>query len=243
MLFPEQTLPLASLAGEWNLISLERTEDNGPIHLTATTASLNASGQITALTQCDNVVDCESVPPTSVAGVVLTANAAGGFDFTDSGNTPVEVDRLFAYRSGGGELIWVLLSKNGHISFATRKVALTLPAVGRVSETFNLTLTPQYTAPLAISDSKNTIVSVETTANTFLRDGVINLTTGVTRPERLAINQPREGYSRRTGEVVVDSAGQPSTVLAFVAMGLRGTGVTPVAFPGSNQLVLSVNKP
>ena len=49
--------------------------------------------------------------------------------------------------------------------------------------------------------------------------------------------------SRRTGESVVDSAGLPSTVPAFVAMALRGAGVTPVAVLGSNQLVLSVNKP
>ena len=65
----------------------------------------------------------------------------------------------------------------------------------------------------------------------------------MTRPERLAINQPREGYSRRTGESVVDSAGQPPAVQAFVAMALRGTGAAPVALSGSHQRVLSVNKP
>ena len=243
MLFPEQTHPLASLAGDWNLIGLDRTEDNGPVHLTAATGSLNATGQITAITQCDNVVDCVSVPAANLAKLMVTANAAGGFDFTSTNSTPVEVDRLFAYRSGGGELVWVLLSKHGHIQFATRKAALTLPDKDRVSESFNLTLTPQYTAPFAISESMSTIVSVDATANSFLRDAVINLTTGVTRPERFAINQPREGYSRRTGEPVVDSAGQPSTVQALVSMALRGTGVTPVAALGSNQLVLSVNKP
>ena len=244
LIFPEQTHPLAGLAGDWNLIGLDRTEDNGPIHLTAATATLNATGQITAFTQCDNVVDgCSSGTAADVANLKVTANPTGGFDFTNTSNTPVDVDRLFAYRSGGGELVWVLLSKNGHIQFATRKVALTLPAVGRVSESFNLTLTPQYTAPFAISDSKNTIVSVDATANTFLRDAVTNLTTGVTRPERFAINQPREGYSLRTGEAVVDSAGQPSTVTSFVAMTLRGTGVVPVALLANNQLVLSVSKP
>ena len=175
MFFPEQTHPLASLAGDWNLIGLDRTEDNGPVHLTAATGSLNATGQITAITQCDNGVDCVSVPAANLAKLMVTANAAGGFDFTSTNSTPVEVDRLFAYRSGGGELVWVLLSKFGHIQFATRKAALTLPDKGRVSESFNLTLTPQYTAPFAISESKNTIVSVDATANAFLRDSVINL--------------------------------------------------------------------
>ena len=161
MLFPEQSHPLASRVGDWNLIGLDRTEDNGPVHLTAATGSLNATGQVTAITQCDNVLDCVSLPAANLAKLVVTANAAGGFDFTSS----------------------------------------------------------------------------------FLRDPVINLSTGLTQPERFAVNQLRQGYSRRTGGAVTDSAGQPSTVQAFVAMGLRGSGVTPVTFLGNNQLVLSVSKP
>ena len=239
--FPEQTHPLASLAGDWNLIGLDRTEDNGPIHLTAASGSIGADGKLTTFSQCDNVISCVAGTTAELAPFAFSVNTAGGFNFTYG--DPTDISRVFAYRSGGGELVWVMLSKNGHIQFATRKVALTLPTVGRVSEGASLTLTPQYTAPFAISDYKNTIRSVDATANSFLRDAVSNLTTGVTRPERFAINQPRDGYSRRTGEAVTDSAGQPSTVQEFVAMGLRGTGVTPVAFLGSNQLVLSVSKP
>ena len=241
VVFPEQTHPLASLAGDWNWIGLDRTEDNGPIHLASVTATLDASGKVTAGSQCDNVVDCVTGGAADFAKLAFSANPAGGFDFTYG--DPNEISRVFAYRSGGGELFWVMLSKNGHIQFATRKVANTLPTVGRPSEGLSLTLTPQYTAPFALSDFKNTILSVDTTANAFLRDAVINFTTGVTRPERLVINQPREGFSRRSGEVVTDSAGQSSTVSGFVSMGLRGTGISAVGILGSNQLVLSVSKP
>ena len=241
VLFPEQRHPLASLAGDWNLIGLDRTVDNGPVHLTAATGTLNATGKVTALTQCDNVLDCVAAAPADLTKLTFSANAAGGFDF--SFGVPSDIDRVFAYRSGGGELMWVSLSKNGHIQFATRKAAGSLPAPGRVSESFNLTLTPQYTAPLAISDSKNTIVSVDITAQSFLRDAVTNFTSGVTRPERFRVSQPREGYGRRTGEVVTDSAGHASTVSDFVTLGLRGTGVVPVAILASNQLILSVGKP
>ncbi len=110
----------------------------------------------------------------------------------------------------------------------------------------NLILCRQRRAQRAVAHRagpKNTIVSVDATANAFLRDPVINLSTGVTRPERFAISQPRGGYSRRTGEAVVDSAGKPSTVQAFVALTLRGTGVTPVPLLTRNPRVLSVNKP
>lgn len=243
VLFPEQSHPLASLAGDWNAIGLDRTEDNGPIHLTSATGTISATGQITAFTQCDNVLDCVTPSAADLPKIAITVNAAGGFDFTNTSNTPADVDRLFAYRSGGGELVWVMLSKNGHIQFASRKVSNSLPAKDLVSEGRSLTFTPQYTAPSAMSDYKNTIVSVDATANSYLRDAVINLTSGVTRPEQFRINQPRDGYNRRTGETVVDSAGQASTVSGFVAMGLRGTGVSAVALLGSNQLLLAVAKP
>ena len=241
VIFPEQTHPLASLAGDWNWIGLDRTEDNGPIHLTSTTVTLTAAGKVAAGSQCDNVLDCVSGSAADFANLAFSANPAGGFDFSYGDAT--DISRVFAYRSGGGELIWVMLSKNGHIQFATRKVAGTLPAEGRVSEGLSLAFTPQYTAPFALSDFKNTIRSVDATASSFLRDAVTNITTGVTRPERFRINQPRDGYSRRTGEVVTDSAGNASTVLDFVTLGLRGTGITAVAVLSNNQLVLSVNKP
>ena len=243
MLFPEQTHPLASLAGDWNLIGLDRIEDNGPIHLTSATGTISTTGQLSAITHCDNVLDCVSPTGADLPKIAITVNAAGGFDFTNTSNTPVDVDRLFAYRSGGGELMWVLLSKNGHIQFATRKAATTLPTAGRVNESFNLTLTPQYTAPFAIGESKNTITSVDATAASFLRDAVTNLGTGVSRPEKFRINQPRDGYNRRSAELVTGSDGKAFTVSDFVTLSLRGTGVVPVALLANNQLILSVGKP
>ena len=116
------------------LIGLDRTEDNGPIHLTSATSTISTTGQLSAITHCDNVLDCVSLTGADLPKIAITVNAAGGFDVTNTISiTPVDVDRLFAYRSGGGELMWVSLSKNGHIQFATRKAATTLPTAGRVS--------------------------------------------------------------------------------------------------------------
>lgn len=226
------------------LIGLDRTEDNGPIHLTSATSTISTTGQLSAITHCDNVLDCVSLTGADLPKIAITVNAAGGFDVTNTISiTPVDVDRLFAYRSGGGELMWVSLSKNGHIQFATRKAATTLPTAGRVSESFNLTLTPQYTAPFAIGDGKNTITSVNATAASFLRDAVTNLGTGVSRPEKFRMNQPRDGYNRRSAELVTGSDGKASTVSDAVTLSLRGTGVVPAALLANNQLILSVGKP
>ena len=81
-LFPEQTHPLASLAGDWNRIGLDRTEDNGPIHLTSATRSIGANGKLTAFTPCDNVIDCVAGTTADVAQLVFSASAAGGFGFS-----------------------------------------------------------------------------------------------------------------------------------------------------------------
>jgi hypothetical protein len=71
---------------------------------------------------------------------------------------------------------------------------------------------------------------------------VVDSSTGLTRPETLRINAPRAGYDERVGETVTASDGSRSAVAQFVALGLRGTGISAVGFPGNNTLVLSVGK-
>ena len=239
---PEQSHTVAELAGDWNQIGLDRTTDNGPIHLTAANVSLDSAGKLTAFTFCDKVLTCTTTANgADFPKLTITAAADGGFDVTHT--SPVYTDRLFAYRSGGGELMWVTLAAPGHITFGSRKGVNALPTVGRVSESFNLTLTPQYTAPFAINDSKNTITSVNSAAGTFERSAVFNTTTGATRNESFVINQPRDGFGHRLGATTTGSDGSSTTVQEFVSLGLRGTGVSMVGFVASNQLVMSVGKP
>ena len=47
---------------------------------------------------------------------------------------------------------------------------------------------------VALGDFKNTIRSVDATANSFLRDAVTNFTTGVTRPEQIVQNVASAGW-------------------------------------------------
>ncbi len=235
--FPEQSHSVAELAGDWNTLSFDRSSTNGPIHLTSATLSLDSTGKLTAINQCDDLRTCVAATPTTLPAVTLTVNAAGGFNVVNAGDP--DVDRLFAYRAGGGELMWVTLAKSGHISFATRKAPVTLPAVGRIQESWNLTLTATYTAPSAISTSRNTVVSVDTAAGSFLRNAVSNFSTGVTRPETLVVNSLREGYVRRLPATVTQSDGTTAAVSEFITLPMRGMDLTPVALPAANQLILS----
>lgn len=244
--FPVQTHPVSALAGEWNSLQLDRTEDAGPIVLTNGTWTFDASGKLTAATFCEPGADCASGTLAATADfpvVTHTINADGGFNAGNAGATAVYSDRVFLYRTGGGELLRISLTDaGGHLSLWTRKAAGTLPAVDRVSESWNITQNNNYTAG-AFSESKNTIRSVDATANSFLRDAVTNLTTSATRPETFRINNPRDGFSLRVAaNGVAASDGSISNVSEFVALGLRGTGISAVGFPANNTLILSVGK-
>lgn len=243
--FPEQTHPVSALAGEWNTLQLDRTEDNGPIVLTNGTWTLDATGKLTAVTFCEPGVSCFTGTLAATADFPIinhTVHADGGFNSGNAGATAVYSDRVFLYRSGGGELLRISVTDaGGHLSLATRKVASTLPEAGRVLEFWNITQNPNYTAS-SITDGKNTVRSLNTDAGSFLRDSRINATTGVTRPETLKINALRDGYTERVAETVTASDGSSSTVGTFIALGLRGTGIAVVAIPGNNTLAMSINK-
>lgn len=241
--FPVQTHPLSALAGEWNSLQLDRTEDQGPIILTHGTWTVDTAGKLTAATYCENGADCFTGTLAATPGfpvITSSINADGGFNRTGSAGD--WTDRVFLYKTGGGELLSVSLTDaGGHLSLSTRKVVNPQPTVGDVRQAWNFTQNNNYTASGA-SEGKNTIRSVDATANSYLRDAVTNLTTGVTRPETFRINNPREGYNLRVGETVTASDASSSTVTSFIAMGLRGTGLTVVGFPSTNTLVLSVGK-
>lgn len=244
--FPVQTHPVSALAGDWNSLQLERTEDGGPIVLTNGTWTFDATGRLTAATFCEPGAGCVSGTLAATADfpvVTHAVNADGGFNSGNAGATAVYSDRVFLYRSGGGELLRISLTDaGGHLSLGTRKVAGVLPDVGRVSESWNITQNNNYTAS-AVSESRNTIRSVDATANSFVRDAVTNLATGTTRPETFRLGTPRDGFSTRVAaNAVVASDGSSSNVAAFIALGLRGTGISAVGLPANNTLILSVGK-
>lgn len=137
----------------------------------------------------------------------------------------------------------VATGTDGAIVLATRKAARTLPDIGSTNLTWTLTVSPQFIASGTIADSANTVRTLDTANGVFLRDAVIDFSTGVTRPERIEINRFGEGFLHRIGESVLASNGSTVTVGEWVALPLRGMGITPVGILGNNNLILSVTQP
>ena len=234
MAIPVQQHAVSATTGLWNYLGLGDTDDTGGAPtLFGGEMTVDAAGKVTADIFCDDINSC--VAETPDARMAFTANAGGGFDF-DGG-------RAFAYRAGGGELMIAFVGGDGSFALATRKAPRTLPAVGSVNRTWNLTVTPQYTSPFALSSSESTTVSHAGDGMSYVRNAVVDFSTGVTRPETVQINTPREGFFHRVPQTVTTSSGGSSVVGEWVALQLRGIGITPVGIVSNNQLVLSVVKP
>ena len=239
VLFPEQVHSVAELAGDYNALAFERTASGGPVHLTTSSFTVSGAGKVTALSFCDDLRACVASTPATLPDLTFSIVAAGGFDLTNA--TEGFVDRAFAYRAGGGELMLVSLSPGGDITFASRNAAVTLPPMGRVRQSQNLFAGSTYTAPAAINPSRYTVTAVDTVAGSYDRAAVVDFATLVTRPETLQVNSLRSGYSRRLGPVtVVTSNGGSAVVTEFIALTMHGMDMSVLALPSVNQLGLSL---
>jgi hypothetical protein len=237
LVFPEQVHPVSATEDTWNLIGLgDIDSDNGQgtPRVFAGTISFDATGRSVGTTVfCENLRDCVNEAP--LASEVHTVNPGGGFNF-DGG-------RNFVYKLASGQKLLVAHAADGAFILATPKMPRPAPVIGTVNRSLNFTLTPTYTANALPSISQNTIRSFDAATGTFIRDAIVNFNTGVTQPERIEINRFLEGFSHRIPEQVIDSAGANRSVGEWVVLSLPEMGFVPVAFPGNNNLVLSVTQP
>ena len=238
MAFAEQKHSVADLAGDWNGAGMD--QNLGVRSAFLLTMSYNSAGRLTrGVLYEGDLTSAQVFNEQQVPVMGFSLNSAGGFNLTNTTDIPNWTDRVFAYRSGSGELMKV--QENGTlVLLSTRKRSLTAPVLGSVSENWNLVMTPQATSPSALSQSSNTWVSVNSPDN-YTRNSVLNFTTGVTRPEVILRNNPLDGYSRRQAATVSSSDGTTSSVSSFVAVSLRGMGMSSVVFPNGNWIV-SVDK-
>lgn len=232
---PVQTHTVDELAGEWNLLGMDRDSD-GAIHNVAGTLTVSAAGALTGGTWCGDLFTCEALTP---ANLSIKANAGGGFDLVDAGG---DGDRVFAYRAGSGDLMLISIGQGGRPLFWSKKRTISLPVAGAVTSSWSLSVNAAQ-AVGSFTDGGNTILTVDSTNGLYTRSSLVNASTGVTRIETLQANAPRDGYTHRPAATVTASDGSASNVSEFVFLSLRGMGITPVALPGSNTLLLSVNKP
>jgi len=240
--FPEQTHTQAELAGNWNGLGIENTGTTTPAYTgTAMSATIDAAGAMTAAKFCQNtttwdVTSCVDIPNGQLA---MTANANGGYDQVENSKVG---GRAFAYRSGGGELMLVALSTDGSLDLITRQRTNILPTVGATKSGWNLSLGSVLTAGV-ISEISNTVVSVDATAGTWIRNQASNATLTNPHPETFALNNPRNGYNFRASGTALAADGTTANISEITALNMRGMGFSPLLVPASKVFLFSVDQP
>lgn len=243
--FPEQSHALAEVAGTWNALGLVTT-DAGAYAAASATATIDAAGAFSAVTWCQNEAtwglstgNC-SLVTTNLS--TLRANADGGFDSFDQGAT-ASSGRAFMYKAGNGDVMVVEVDGDGSLFMFTKQRTDTPPPVGRVSTSWNLTLNAQLLATAALSESSNTIASVDSTAGSWVRTQHSASGTAFDYPETLFANNPRAGFTYRPAATSTAANGTSVNVREFNVLSLRGMGLSPLVIPSTKSFIVSVNQP
>ncbi len=108
---PEQTLPVAELAGTWNVAAWQPANIGTAGTAVAANAefTVDATGQVTAFKGCVGLFAC--VPSSGPFNKFVT-NPSGGFDVVDANGAVV--NRVFLYKTLAGRKVAVGLQREQH---------------------------------------------------------------------------------------------------------------------------------
>lgn len=185
---PEQTLPLAELAGTWSAASwdpVSAAPDAGRV-ATMYEAVFDASGQMTALSQCIGTAACvvDSGPFSR-----LVVNPTGGFDeILPDGRTWA---RVFLYKTLDGRRVAVWITPERELIVAVPKGTQELPAAGSGYAFHEVVLQGAGLIESATSGSVN-VTAVDTSTGTVAR---VRNSSGLA--DNLRFDAPRDGLRYR----------------------------------------------
>ena len=234
--FPEQTIALADLAGDWQMLGYERNDGSGLYSAVAGSATIGAAGGFTITRYCPDVMNCLTSLPTPV--INLSVNPAGGFNLVNS--TDNWTSRTFAYRNSSGDLMLVDISGNGSISLWTRQRTNALPTVASRSVSWGVWANPSLVSANAVSLSDFTTTAVDAGAGSWTRVSNID-----GHSETLFTNTPHAGMTFRAEGTATATGGATVVVREFASLPLRGMGVSVLSLPNlsGGAFFLSVTPP
>jgi hypothetical protein len=232
LVVPEQNLPLAELAGEWNMLDYAHHDGSGLLSADYRSFSATAKGAV-QVTQVCSALECSK--PVNPLALQMRPNAAGGFTFDYAGGKA----RAFTFKSADGH-VWLAMwlpGSSGGVAFAARQEPLPPPAVGTVSRFWDLQVSNQGVVSLP-GLYQVSVTGVDLSAGTVTR-----LRASDSRVDTLHYNQPLYGLRYRdTGACSVN--GVPKNCDGSLMLTLPGTGVTVYAgLAPATYLGVSINQP
>jgi hypothetical protein len=226
---PEQALPVADLAGAWNVIGFGHGTATAPLEPLTATLSIDAAGKFTATAECDALTACVAVPG-PFQGFVPNAN--GGFDFGSA--------RAFAFKTASGKVSMLMVDKDtGSLVVAVKQAPLALPAVGDVARFWDFGVASSGLTS-AVTDFVTTVRTVDTAANAYTRERASD-----GRVDGFTIDKPRTGLRYRASGTALTRTGTTVSLSELIAMPLPGTGISVYTslLAGQYSLGVSVTRP
>ncbi len=245
LLFPEQPTNASDLQGTWNMIAWERMGGGGssqPFALNYGSVAFT-TGLITQAQICPATSTGSCAPFTPPAGTGLTANPSGGF----TGVGGLSGARGFVFRTDS-DVLQVWLDGDGSLTLLAKQAALNLPTVGTVNTSWNLQADTAGALAVAgtdavpgVSNSTNTITSVDAATGTFTRDASSAGAAPVS--QTLHINTPLPGMRKRDSAANVSPVVMVRLTSDLTASSRLDAKAATTPGTGNGFLSLSLSKP
>ena len=223
--FPEQSLTLADLAGEYNMMQVESNQ--GVVVGSGLTFRLNASGAVESAACQPGEVLARTCTPLSGLFPKLSVNAAGGVTMTSSDPAEPWTSRWFAYRTGSGDVMLLWIGQGGTFGFASPKVARTLPSLG-TSRSWGASMDMERVAS-ATTFGETTYLTkrVDAATDSYVRT-IRNplLATDDSHDQTIQHNWPRAGWTHLAAGSSPTPSGTLVSFREWVNLRLLGTGLS-----------------
>ena len=235
ILLPEQTIPLAELAGTWNLLSYNRDNGTAPYAPGQSYFTVDASGKFSNGFECSGLAACTGwIAP--LPGDI-TASTDGGFSFIDAGAT----NKFYVFKAADGRLVAVgLQPNNSGFWVGSKQATLTLPAVGDVNNFWDFSVNSSGFASV-VTDTTTTVTAVDSVAQSYTRSR-----TSDGRVDGFSINNPRSGLRYRAAGTSPITGGGTVNYSEIIVLPLGasiGGSVYTSAGASQNFFGISVGKP
>lgn len=227
LLVPDQTIPLAELAGDWVAMSYERDTGVSTYAPGLIKFTMDGAGKFTGSADC-SLSGCSPWPAATLP--TASVNANGGFYITDNSGTA----RAFGFKGVDGQLSLVVVHSDG-FWMAKRPTPRTLPALGFTNAYWDANVNPAGATD--ISAYSTTVIAVDAAAGTYTRrrteDG---------RVDTFKDNTPSAGLRYRPAVAPANGAAGAAEA---IAMNLPNTGLSIAISvnPLDNFYSISLDRP
>lgn len=233
--FPEQSLSVAALAGNYDRAGYSKNFDSFAGDYGDTVFSADGAQGLSH--------NCPSGPDACAADAstkgTLVANPAGGFDYMENGSSQ---ERVFAFRNASGKTLLLAQgtdTSNPSIAALVSKGKLALPAVGSASSYWQFM---QNAGGLTVQqDDTNTVAAVDSATGVVTRSFASDSHT-----DTLTYNMPFDGMRYRARNACTAAGGQGAgTCSGTVQLPFGGITLTTRADSniGARFFSVSVVKP